>query len=193
MIIHFIRHGETTYHTLTKDFVIWEAKDASLTSNWINKAIELGRRFLNDNTTFDCVISSSTPRAVETAKYIFPEIDIMITDKLRAKSSGDWEWKLKSEVFTEEYLHNIYDFIPPWGESYSMVSERSLGWFYDFVKNNYDKNKVAVISHDFAIKCLFCHFFQVPGKLIEKLKINNLWQMIIELDINWWIKLLHWN
>ena len=90
MIVHFIRHGETSYKSIS-DIVIGEAKEYMLTENGIRQAVELGEKFKNEDMQFDAIISSSTPRSIQTAEYIFPDSDITITDSMRAKSSGDWE------------------------------------------------------------------------------------------------------
>lgn len=90
MIIHFIRHGETAYKGVS-DIVIGEAKEYMLAEIGIRQAIALGEKFQNDQIQFDAIISSSTPRAIQTAGYIFPDSEITITDSMRAKSSGDWE------------------------------------------------------------------------------------------------------
>ncbi len=83
--------------------------------------------------------------------------------------------------------------MPPGGESYASVNNRAKIWYDNFIENNAHLEKVAVISHDFAIKCLFCNFFEIPWKYIESLKINNIGQMIIEISESKKVKLIHWN
>ncbi len=191
MKIHFIRHGETAYKWIT-DIVIWEAIEFMLNDRWVIQCRDLRDLFIKENTIFDVIVSSTTPRAVQSAEIMFPWREIILAQGLRAKSSGEWEGKLKTEVFTQEYLNNIYDFVPPSWESYSMVNDRAKKWYYDFTKKNAHLDRIAVVSHDFAMKCLFCHFFEIPWKYIESLKINNVGQMIIEVNEKK-IKLIHWN
>jgi len=40
---------------------------------------------------FDKIVSSSTPRAIQTTENSFPNREFDIVDALKAKSSGDWE------------------------------------------------------------------------------------------------------
>ncbi len=192
MILHLIRHGETAYKWMA-DIVIWEAKDFLLTESWIQQAINLWKKFNEQWLVFDKIISSSTPRAIQTTENTFPNREFDIVDALKAKSSGDWEWKLKKEVYTPEYLNDVYWFIPPNGESYVMVEERAVKWINKFLLENKELNRVAIVSHDFAIKCLFLHFFQIPHSFVESLKIDNVGQFILEINTDNKVKLLHWN
>jgi broad specificity phosphatase PhoE len=74
-----------------------------------------------------------------------------------------------------------------------MVEERAVKWINEFLLENKDLNRVAIVSHDFAIKCLFLHFFQIPHSFVESLKIDNVGQFIVEVKKDGDIKLLHWN
>jgi len=192
MFIHFIRHGETSYKGI-KDIEIWEAKEYMLSERGITQAMLLWEAFKNREIEFDSIVASSTPRAIQTAELIFPWKEITKVEAIKAKSSGIWEGKKKVDVYTEEYLNDVYSFVPPGGESYAMVNERATKWFYDFLKKNAHLQRVAVVSHDFAMKCLFCHFLDIPGSHIEDLKIDNVGQTIVHIQENGRIKLLKWN
>lgn len=192
MIIHFIRHWQTAYKWIT-DIVIWEAKEFMLTDAWIEQSRNLWKKLSKQWLIFDKIVSSSTPRAIQTTENIFPGRQFDIVDAIKAKSSGDWEWKLKNEVYTPEYLNDVYWFIPPNGESYAMIEEKVSKWMNTFLEENKDLSRAAVVSHDFAIKCLFLYYFEVPHSYVENLKIDNVGQFIIEIQYNRKPKLLHWN
>jgi phosphoserine phosphatase len=164
-----------------------------LTEIWIRQAQALWDKFTLQWLTFEKIISSSTPRAIQTTEYIFPNRDFEIVDALKAKSSGDWEWKLKKDVYTDDYLNNKYWFIPPNGESYTMVEDRAVRWMNQFLHDNTALKRVAIVSHDFAIKCLLIHFFQIPNTFIDNLKIGNTCQYIFEITEEGKPTLFHWN
>ena len=159
----------------------------------IRQAIALGEKFQNDQIQFDAIISSSTPRAIQTAGYIFPDSEITITDSMRAKSSGDWEWKKKIDVYTDEYHRDVYWFIPPNGESYAMVNTRATEWFNAYIWDHPELRRIAIVSHDFAIKCMLSYFFDIPHSHIEDFRIGNAGQLIVEVTTDKSIKLIHWN
>ena len=69
--LYFIRHGESTANIIN----LTGTDDAMLTENGIKQATDAGKAAKKEELEFDVIISSSLPRALDTAKLVAHEID----------------------------------------------------------------------------------------------------------------------
>lgn len=165
--IYFIRHAETDLNT-TPHIIQGRSLNARLSERGLLQAEKLGERLLAEGLRFDSVYSSTADRAYQTARIAcgkigFPEYNITRLEQLVEQSHGDWEGKLRNEMYTpeviEEFKKDIYNFCPPNGESLKMAEER----MYGFVK-----------MYLFPLQSLL--FENVIAKKAEKLLDNKLVQ-----------------
>ena len=94
---------------------------------------------------FDVVFCSDLTRATESAQLTFGNARPIIYDKrLRECNYGDYNAKssLIVEPLQEKYITNRF----PNGESYEDVRTR-INDFLNFLKENYDGKKVAIVAH----------------------------------------------
>ena len=95
--LYFIRHGESTANIIN----LTGTDDAMLTENGIKQATDAGKAAKKEGLEFDVIISSSLPRALDTAKLVAHEIDytkeIEQLPILRERWFGDLEGKFMAE------------------------------------------------------------------------------------------------
>lgn len=136
--IYFIRHAESEMNN-SPHIIQGRGANVKLSERGLIQAEKLGERFIADKIKFDAVYSSPLLRAYETARIVCGKIDIQehsITrlEQLVEQSHGDWEGKIRKEVYTPEIIEHVkadwYNFCPPNGESLKMAEER----IYSFVK-----------------------------------------------------------
>lgn len=134
--IYLIRHAETDLNT-TPHIIQGRSLNARLSERGLEQAEKLGERLLAEGLRFDSVYSSTADRACQTAKIAcgkigIPEYQITRLEQLVEQSHGDWEGKLRNEMYTpevvEEFKKDMYNFCPPNGESLKMAEERMYGF-----------------------------------------------------------------
>lgn len=183
---YFIRHGEAEPN-LHPDKIGGRAAESPLTERGIKQARITGARFKKEGIIFDKVYSSSCLRAVQTAEKIcevigYDQAGIVFTPALVEFSQGEWEGRLREEVYTVETLNYINTkgsfFIPPGGESQRMVERRVSCWLEDEILYNpeYTSRKspihIAVVSHGLVIKCLLHYILGCDDRLIWRFKLD---------------------
>lgn len=145
------------------------------------QAETLGNELKRKKISFDNLYSSPTIRANQTAKIVadivgFPSDKILNSETLHEISQGDWENKLKKEIYTPEMTASInannWQFSAPNGESQQQVGNR----MYNFVYQNFINGKD--LSLDTSIG-LFTH-----GTSIKSLRALILFREIMGLDEN---------
>lgn len=135
--IYFIRHAESEMN-ITPHIIQGRGNNVKLSERGLIQADRLGARLLADKIKFDAVYSSPLLRAYETAKIVCGKIGnqpaIIRLEQLVEQSHGDWEGKIRNEVYTPEVIEQVkadwYNFCPKNGESLKMAEER----MYSFVK-----------------------------------------------------------
>lgn len=98
-VLYLTRHGETEWNTLWR---LQGKKDSPLTQKGIDQALALGQRL--KTIAIDRIVSSSSPRALSTARYIAMDRDIPIepSDDLMEIGLGIWEGQT-TEVLKRDY------------------------------------------------------------------------------------------
>lgn len=124
MIIYITRHGQTEINAGGR---AQGRKGASLNEKGIEQAIELRKKFQNEQIIFDYIYSSPQERAIQTAKISTGREDIIIDDRLNVYDLGNADGLLMSEIKItgtvpdmaiykgveklEDYKKRIYSFI----------------------------------------------------------------------------------
>jgi broad specificity phosphatase PhoE len=168
-ITYFV-HGTTTDN---EDNVSSGWFDAELATLGINQSIVLKEQIKDKK--FDIVFCSDLKRAVDSAHLTFEgEVPIMEDARLRECNYGIYNaWPseivepLQEAAITEKFIE---------GESYEDVKER-VGEFLNFLKENYDGKKVAIVAH------------KAPQLALDVLIKKMTWQEAFEKD---WRKTKSW-
>ncbi len=160
------RHAQAE-HNLERDIITGRAPDAKLTQQGISQATRLGEYLARNQARFDHVYSSTSPRALHTARLVcdrlrIPLESIVTSDALLENDQGAWTGKVRSETYTPEVKLAMDagkgDFCPPEGESLNMVEARMLAEMDMLATNGLAGKKhgsVLVVSHGLAIRCLY--------------------------------------
>ena len=149
--IWFVRHAQSEYNK-KKLFTGWH--DPNLTQHGIHIAHELKEELYG--IKFDKVFSSPLKRAFSTAKILIDNQEIVIDDRLKERSYGDWSAKNKDEVKSSIGEDNYYsarrgwETSPPNGESLKDVSLRVK----PFIDELPDEGNFLVVSHGNTIRAI---------------------------------------
>lgn len=190
-IITLIRHGESIINA-TPD-IVGQFSDTPLSEKGKRQALLLRERFLSLNEKFDYIYSSSYLRAVETAKLAIPDQmqNIILTEDLREYDAGDWKGGSRSILFTKDVYYRMGqlngNFLPPNGESISMVERRASKWLEENILYNPQIMKdcsdlaeagqpflnIAIFCHGLVIKSLLHYIVGFDKSFIWKIKIDN--------------------
>ena len=138
--ITYFPHGTTTDN---EQGIASGWNDAELSEKGIQQSIQLKDQL--DGKKFDIVFCSDLKRARESATFTFEGTTPIIPDKrLRECNYGDLNGgpgsvvgPMQEKMITDRFLN---------GESYEDVKAR-IADFLQFLKQNYDGESVAIISH----------------------------------------------
>jgi alpha-ribazole phosphatase len=180
--LFLIRHGQSMTNK-TPD-IVGQTADDELSALGKIQSLCLASRL--ENEQFDFIFSSTYKRAMQTAYNAIGE-NFFLVDDLREYSAGDWIGKSRSEIITDsvklEMGHMNNNFLPPNGESLSMVERRASQWlentilYSDTIAGLYEINgkpiKIALFTHGMVIKTLLHYVMNFDKSLIWKIKINN--------------------
>lgn len=187
--LHLIRHGQST--TNENPDLMGQLADTPLSENGKHQAALLGKRFIDQNFTFDHIFSSSYTRALDTAKISTKSKNIIVVNDLREYSAGDWTGVSRTETLTPQIKAKMaaynHAFLPPQGESLHQVERRASLWLEDTILYNKDiveqalaRKKlglvplnIACFSHGMTIKCLLHYIMGFDKSLTWKVDIYN--------------------
>ena len=149
--IWFVRHAQSEYNK-KKLFTGWH--DPELTQHGIHIAHELKEELYG--IKFNQVYSSPLKRALSTAKILIDDQEIIIDERLKERSYGDWSAKNKEEVKSSEGEDRYYaarrgwETSPPNGEGLKDVSLR----VEPFLNELPSSGNILVISHGNTIRAI---------------------------------------
>ena len=163
--LYIFRHGETNYN-VEKRMQGW--LDIPLNENGVAQAHALAKKL--HGVTFDCVYSSSSSRALDTARIVVGNNDteIITDDGLREHNFGDFcgnicrltedsadtPIKQKGDVVYIPFdLISQDDYIPPNGESHTQFVKRVLDTLNKIVKNT-DAKTIGIATHTGVAKVI---------------------------------------
>ncbi|MEW5304887.1 MAG: hypothetical protein WDW36_007464 [Sanguina aurantia] len=177
--ILLIRHGECE--------VGGRANESPLTALGIQQATALGRHFSNpmdDSCTIGPTFSSTAARARHTARIALDaagkqDVSITETEQLLEISQGDWEGRLRSQVYTESTVASIaadpYSFAAPGGESQRGVEVRMMAFVTETVLPRLTAGgpPAVIVGHGMAIKCLLRGILDSKPQMSRMIWIDN--------------------
>ena len=170
--IHFIRHGMTDGNVSGQYIGVTDLK---ITTNGI---IELEK--LRDDKIYpkcDLLFSSPLSRAVDTAKIIYPEKQVIINENFKEIDFGDFEGKTPLELKdNEDYTNWVAGKLPaaPNGESTLNFATRLCTGVAEVVKRMMDEcvYSASVVLHGGAIMTLLS-VAAVPRKKMAEWAVGN--------------------
>lgn len=187
--LYLIRHAQA-YTNQQNEHIGGRSDYSPLTPQGYIEATALGNWFLKSNIIFDEIHSSTSVRTLMTATQIstitkFNIESIIKSPSLLELDQGEWEGKLRSEVYTTEVLKEINkgtgDFTPPQGESQNCVAARMMNYITTNIlketgtttTTNGPCTKAAIFTHGMAIKCFLQAVLKSDPGMTYKIVIDN--------------------
>ena len=178
MRIYLVRHGETNWN---KDSRIMGHLPIPLNKKGENEAKDLAEALSLLQKTR--VFSSDILRAKQTAEIINKKVKgrIYYNEGLREKGGG----KIEGEYWTEEHSKMSFE---EWekivekmgGESIEGFEQRVWSSFSEIVQDNFNQEKIVVVSHGGPIKIIIKNIFGTDNSIHRKIRIYNCSITIIE-------------
>ena len=187
---YLIRHAESEMN-VNNHLISGRSTETPLSGRGIHQADLLGKRLNQERVRFDKVYSSIAVRALDTAKIVCEQIkysldEIIQSDQLVELSQGEWEGKLRSEIYTSEMLARInadnWNFKAPSGESQKELEERMTAYinrnivvpYLTAEENNLGYNQITgIFSHGTAIKCFLRGIMNWDPNMTYKTSLDN--------------------
>lgn len=162
MKLFILRHAETE-ENITE--MLQGDMDTVLNKKGIEQSFLVRDKIIESN--IDLVISSPKKRATETARIAAPNIPMILDDRLRSRSHGEFEGKSRSDVDIHEYWNfyknNQYERAESVQEMFKRI--KSL---IDEIKEKYSDKNVLLVTHSGVCRILYYYFNGIPedGDLI---------------------------
>ena len=162
----------------------------------------VGKVLRDSKMQFEKVYCSIANRTQQTLDLILSQANItsnpiIYSEELQELSQGDWEGKLRSEIYTPEQLveinSNQWLFTPPNGESQKEVEERMLGFISSEILDKYTEGNFLIVGHGIAFKCLLRDILDISSQMAYKLSIDNtsLTKLSYEKEKGWFVNYLN--
>lgn len=153
LYFYICRHGETNWNVERRIKGQSEDIKTTFTEHGI-KQIENLSQFLIKNKV-EAIFTSDLSRTIETAKIVnqYLNVPLYYFKNFRGLNMGNFQGKLMNEFLKDENVQKAfvdYDYVIPGGESINQLNKRYLNGM-DIIKDDYNFNKVAIISHGAAI------------------------------------------
>jgi len=171
MKILIVRHGESTANTKG---LISGANSDPLTDNG-KQQLDKARTFLSRFSDFDnsTVFTTSTIRASDSAKALFPLNNVVIDDSFLEIDAGVYSNKTWGHFFSDNPElrgKKLNEISFSEGESYADLYLRTTSSFNLIQKCN---SNIVFVIHGGAIGCLLHYLLGVPFELFPKFVIDN--------------------
>ncbi|MFV0363347.1 MAG: histidine phosphatase family protein [Suipraeoptans sp.] len=121
----------------------------------------------------------------------------MYPEELQELSQGDWEGKLRFEIYTPEQLTEINSnqwlFTPPNGESQKEVEERMLAFISSEILSEHTEGNFLIVGHGIAFKCLLRGILDISSQMAYKLSIDNtsLTKLSYDKEKGWFVNYMN--
>jgi broad specificity phosphatase PhoE len=155
--LYLVRHAECE-RNLNRNLVSGRSSSSPLTAIGKVQSFEIGEAL--KYIRFDCILASTAVRATDTAIIAMNQSrycdgdEIIFDENLEELDQGDWEGRVRSEVYNEDVMKQIAregaNFRPPNGESQAMAANRFDYATYKHIEAN---RNIIVFSHGTVIKC----------------------------------------
>lgn len=136
------------------------------------------------------VYTSPMMRCVESAKMIYPKVDIEAVEDLREINFGDFENKtydeLKSNIDYQRWLASNGEFTVPNGESKEDFTKRCQSSFEEIVNKSLGEECIALVVHGGTIMAILDRYSN-PHKDFYSWQVKNGQGYLIEINKNTWI------
>ena len=164
LTLYLVRHGQTEWNVLHK-MQGWG--NGELTEKGIADAKALAIRL--EHTPIDKIYSSSSKRAIETAKIIDHNrgIPIVTDNNLREMNFGDWDGQLTADVkanYPKEHAifwetPHLYDRNS--GETFEHVRKRAIRALEHIIEEN-KEGTVLIVTHSIFLRVLMTYIKDIP-------------------------------
>ncbi len=163
MNLYVVRHGEVPSNLSE---LIQNRLDEQLTEKGIEQSKKVGNEL--SSTKFDVVISSPSPRAVETAKYIAPNHDVIFDSRITERSMGKLVGERWNDINPNTWNSMECERTPEGAETLLSGLNRTKD-FLNEIREKYKGKNVLVVTHNFVSKCIWIN----ETKATNKDEINN--------------------
>lgn len=159
--IYLTRHGQTLWNLEKR---LQGQGDSPLTDKGIKGAKLLGKRL--EEIELDVIYTSPIKRALETAKLIKGERNIMLIEEkgLMEINFGDYEGHTEEEMLgigkgqeISKIFNGEMDVVPPKGESLRMVYSRVKDTLDEILSREKGK-KILIVTHGTTLKTIVSYF-----------------------------------
>lgn len=167
--LYLIRHGESWGNV--EPIVAGMRGDRGLTPRGIAQAERLRDRLARSGLKADVLISSTLPRARQTAEIVQPALGlpIILDDEVQELRVGEADGMSNQEAWSRFGLPNFAEAplrpIAPGGESWAAFTLR-VAQALTRITTEHAGKTIVVICHGGVIDCSFIHFFRMPSMVV---------------------------
>lgn len=199
--ISLLRHAETDYNALGY-LIGGRSNHILLSSKGKEQALAVGMKMRKEHIKFDRVFCSVAERKKQTVELIqsqcqMTDFPVIYSEQLQELSQGEWEGKLRSEIYTPARLAEInanqWNFKAPNGESQKEVEERMFSFISNEILSKYIEGNFLIVGHGIAFKCMLRGILGISTQTAYKLSIDNasLTKLIYHIENGWYLKCLN--
>lgn len=162
--IYLIRHGQSVVNV--EPIIGWKIGDRGLTDLGVQQASRLhDRLYATREIQPDLLMSSTLPRAIQTAGIIAPafKLDPSQDEAFCEMNPGEADgltWK-EFEARYGKHEFNPTKPLSPGGEDWRTFVDRVSAGFERIV-NDHKGKTVVIVCHGWVIEASFVHFFDMP-------------------------------
>jgi len=169
--LYLIRHGETDWNVERR----WQGHaDVPLNERGLQQSAHIAQQLAGAGLT--AIYSSDLQRALDTARALSAATGLPVqTDpRLREINQGEWQGLLAEDVearygdILRRRRLNPLDAGPPGGETVKQVLDRVIAAI-DEIRRHHPLERVAVVSHGFALALVRVHYQDYPFSEVWKL------------------------
>lgn len=201
LTIYLLRHAETDYNAHAQ-FIGGRSNHIPLSIKGEKQALAVGKVLRDSNIQFEQVYCSIANRTRQTLDLILSQANItsnpiIYPEELQELSQGDWEGKLRFEIYTPEQLTEINSnqwlFTPPNGESQKEVEERMLAFISSEILSEHTEGNFLIVGHGIAFKCLLRGILDISSQMAYKLSIDNtsLTKLSYDKEKGWFVNYMN--
>ncbi len=167
--LYLIRHGEAWANV--QPIVAGMRGDQGLTPRGVAQVERLRDRLARGELKADVLISSTLPRARQTAEIVRPALGlpIIFDDEVQELRVGEADGMSNQEAWSTFGLPDFANAplrpIAPGGESWATFTRRVAHALTRITAEHAGKT-IVVICHGGVIDCSFIHFFRMPGMVV---------------------------
>ena len=170
--LYLIRHGETDWNVEGR----WQGHaDVPLNERGLQQAAHIAQQL--SRAGLAAIYSSDLQRALDTARALSAatRLPVQTDPRLREINQGEWQGLLAEEVEARygEILRlrrlDPLDAGPPGGETVKQVLDRVIAAIEE-IRRKHPLERVAVVSHGFALALVRVHYQDYP--------LNEVWKLI---------------